>query len=491
MEAERTRRSTPEKTKALRFGKDEMNLLEYSFSSVGTKVDYATKSVLFTKAEWDPMTAAPIERRLKITFSGEYGRPTIEDDELYLGLLLLTKIAGCRSPLVSFTQYELIEAGRLTKRGDLYRRIDMAFNRLKGVQFDFKRAFFDNAAKCWVDRTFGLIDDVKLYNRNEYDHARRANGGSRPRGWFKWGDAVFDSFVAGFVKTLDLDIYHNLRGNIAKKMFRWFDKEWHHKQRIRVDLHRFAEEKLGAKRGQPRSELLRLLQPGFAELNSRGLIGAVKVTELPKGKAEVVVVRPSNSVGFEATRDLSDDQRRLVEALSARGVKRNGKTGPAELVRTCDPQRINRVLEHFDYLKSIAATKSPGWIVSACMSEQEFTAPRGFTTSEEKSRHAQARQQAVTSQMQVEAKRLAEIATEREQSASKQQFVEAYLESLPAAERLILESRAVAEAPSQLQKTYFAAKRLGDGTFFQKCRYELLFTFLNAASTTVNEERKK
>lgn len=472
------RRSTADKAKALRFGKDEMNLLEYSFSSVGTKVDYATTSVLFTKDEWDPATESLIERRLKITFSGEYGRPTIEDDEVYLGLLLLTKLAGCRAPLVSFTQYELIEAGRLTKRGDVYRRIDMAFNRLKGVQFDFKRAFFDNAAKCWVDRKFGLIDDVKLYNRNEYDHARRANGGLRPRGWFKWGDAVFESFVAGFVKTLDLDIYHNLRGNVARKMFRWFDKEWHHKQKVRVDLHRFAEEKLGAKRGQPRSELLRLLKPGFAELTTRGIIGAVKVTELPKGKAEVEIVRPAKSLAFPAAQALSDDQRKLAEALASRGVKRNGKTGPVEIVLACDPRRVRRVLEHFDYLRSVKAAKSPGWIVSACLSEEEFTTPAGFVSSGEKSRAVQQRMQADANRSQAEAQRLAEMEREREQAATKERLVDAYLEPLQVEERRLLENNAVAQAPSELQKTYFAAKRLGDGIFFQKCRYDLLHAFL-------------
>jgi hypothetical protein len=333
-----------------------------------------------------------------------------------------------------------------------------------------------------VDRKFGLIDDVKLYGRAEYERVKASSGAARPRGWFKWGDAIFQSFVAGFIKTLDLDIYHSLQGNIARKMFRWFDKEWHHKQRVRIDLHRLAEEKLGAKRGQPRSELLRLLRPGFEELTARGLIGSIKLTELARGRAEIEIVKPLGLRRGSTAADLTIEQLRLAEALAKRGVKRNGKTGPEDIVRDCDAQRIRRVLEVFDFLTTTNTRKSPGWIVSACRAEEEFSAPKGFLSSDDKTREHERRKDAATAWAKNEAAEFSARARERREAKERVQFVDEQLTRLSTDAQVVLERDALDAAPADLRRSYLAAKKLGDGVFFQKARIEVLYAFFTLLS---------
>ncbi len=81
-------------------GKDEMNLLEYSFSGASNRASRSTEEVLFEREAKDPETGSSVIRRVSMSFSSKYGRPTIEDDQVYVGFQALTydrRRQGCDS----------------------------------------------------------------------------------------------------------------------------------------------------------------------------------------------------------------------------------------------------------------------------------------------------------------------------------------------------------------------------------------------------------
>ena len=63
--------------------------------------------------------------------------------------------------------------------GASYQRIEEALHRWVGVVLMYENAWWDNAAKSWVDENFHVLDNVTLYDRERRRPAARA--GKSPR----------------------------------------------------------------------------------------------------------------------------------------------------------------------------------------------------------------------------------------------------------------------------------------------------------------------
>ena len=157
--------------------KDELNLAEFPIAALTDRVPDGQTTLVF-EDQLERRDSPPIVRRLTIMGTHKHGLPTSLDDEVLVGLIQLTKRrSNFTDAKVQFSRYELIELLGWPQSGQSYRRIEEALHRWVGVVLMYENAWWDNAAKSWVDENFHVLDNVTLYDRER----RRTVGASRAR----------------------------------------------------------------------------------------------------------------------------------------------------------------------------------------------------------------------------------------------------------------------------------------------------------------------
>ena len=152
--------------------KDELNLAEFPIAALTDRVPDGQTTLVF-EDKLEAPGQSPIVRRLTIMGTHKHGLPTSLDDEVLVGLIQLTKRrSNFTDPKVQFSRYELIELLGWPQSGQSYRRIEEALHRWVGVVLMYENAWWDNAAKSWVDENFHVLDNVTLYDRER----RRPSG---------------------------------------------------------------------------------------------------------------------------------------------------------------------------------------------------------------------------------------------------------------------------------------------------------------------------
>jgi hypothetical protein len=288
--------------------------------------------------------------------------PTSLDDEVLVGLIQLTKRrSNFTDARVQFSRYELIELLGWPQSGQSYKRIEEALHRWVGVLLMYENAWWDNAAKSWVDENFHVLDNVTLYDRERRRTRPKSRGDKAgagradkspaplPLSSFRWNEVIFQSFQSGNLKQLDLEFYLRLRLPTTKRMFRFLDKRFYRRSRLDFDLRTLACEHIGMSRSYAPTELKRRLKPALEELEKLGFLEPLSLEErysyVSRGTWRIILIR-----GREAVVDGSpapQDSFELVEALKARGV--TAKTA-SELVETLPPGRIQTKIDVFDWL---------------------------------------------------------------------------------------------------------------------------------------------
>ena len=145
--------------------KDELNLAEFPIAALTDRVPDGQTTLVF-EDKLERRDSPPIVRRLTIMGTHKHGLPTSLDDEVLVGLIQLTKRrSNFTDARVQFSRYELIELLGWPQSGQSYRRIEEALHRWVGVVLMYENAWWDNAAKSWVDENFHVLDNVTLYDR--------------------------------------------------------------------------------------------------------------------------------------------------------------------------------------------------------------------------------------------------------------------------------------------------------------------------------------
>ena len=146
-------------------GKDELNLAEFPIAALTDRVPDGQTTLVF-EDKLERRDSPPIVRRLTIMGTHKHGLPTSLDDEVLVGLIQLTKRrSNFTDAKVQFSRYELIDLLGWPRSGQSYRRIEEALHRWVGVVLMYENAWWDNAAKSWVDENFHVLDNVTLYDR--------------------------------------------------------------------------------------------------------------------------------------------------------------------------------------------------------------------------------------------------------------------------------------------------------------------------------------
>jgi hypothetical protein len=244
------------------YGRDEMNLIEFPFGPISSTT---AKTLEIEHDVWDRKLKSEITRRLIITGSDKWGLPRPIDDQVYLGLKMLTLESGYASQLIEFTRYQLCRVIRWEPDGRSYGRLEESLDRIKGTTLKFKDAWYDNAEKQYKSKAFSIIDDYELCSRDQMDRARLAGGDARPqRSYFKWSDVMWKSFQDNYIKKLDMRMFHRIaegrRREVPLRLFRILDKRFYKKSIARFRLRRLCIGTLGLSPNYGPAQMLRVLE---------------------------------------------------------------------------------------------------------------------------------------------------------------------------------------------------------------------------------------
>jgi Replication initiator protein A len=378
--------------------KDELNLAEFPIAALTDRIPDGQTTMVF-EDRLERRDSSPIVRRLTITGTHKHGLPTSLDDEVLVGLIQLTKRrSNFTAPRVQFSRYELIELLGWPQSGQSYRRIEEALHRWVGVVLMYENAWWDNAAKSWVDEQFHVLDNVTLYDRERWRTSPRSaksgkgdRAGSRtdkpplPLSSFRWNEVIFQSFQSGNLKQLDLEFYLNLRLPTTKRMYRFLDKRFYRRSRLDFDLRTLACEHIGLSRSYAPTELKRRLKPALEELEELGFLEplgpAERYSYVKRGCWRIMFIRGSRTTVEAPNPALQREEKpaELIEALKSRGVTR--KTAQ-ELIESHPSDRVRTKIEVFDWLLRNAdkrVGKNPaGYLVASI--RLDYQAPGDYQT---------------------------------------------------------------------------------------------------------------
>jgi hypothetical protein len=425
-------------------GRDEMNLAEFPITLLTDRVPKDQTEAVYQDEIFDERTGRTLTRKLTIT-AGNHGLTTAVDDEIILALIQLTKIKNnFTNRRVQFTRHELIQLLGWSVGGAKYERIEVALDRWTSVHLKYENAWRDNRTKTWTSKeAFHIIDKYELNDtRTAGDQLDLIPS------YIVWGEDIFESFQAGYLKPLDYDLCMSLSNSTAKRMYRFLDKRFHFKPDWTFDLKEFAHEHVGL------AHLKRNLQPAVAELEAIGFLEPLptherfqkdgkdwKIRLIQKGVQSPALAASQNS----ALPLAEPDSPPLLTELVNRGVTR---ATAAELVHQHPAETIQAKIDVFDWLmmqKDKRVAKSPaGYLVKSIT--DDYTAPKGFITPAERQAHEDKARQ--------DKARQAEEKRRQKQTEAREQEAIDHIKGLTPAERAALEAKALAAASPESRQTY-------------------------------------
>jgi hypothetical protein len=412
-----------------RIGKDELNLTEFPFAMLHTR----------------PPKNAPLKLEFKdgekewmVTGDPNYGLPTASDIEVYIVLMEVTRAQGFPVQ-VEFSRYDLVRRLGWDVCGKSYERVNLSLDRLVGVTIRTKNAFFDASMRRWSSKeAFHILERYKIMDGT-------ISGQDQPSlfpSWIRWSPEIYANMQAGYIKSLDVNLFLSFRSAISQALYRYLDKKrYDGKPLYRIHLRTLVFEHLGMSRTYYPSEAKHKLKPAHEELIAAGFLQGVEFAPMKTQPGEEQVIYhfaprggpaealPASEAGGPAPAAVtsitpapgSPLAQRLMEAgVSRQAAQELAGTGPEECLR------------QLDYLPFREA-RDPGAVLAKSIREG-WSAPPGWT-------QAQQERKAVE---QTRRKR-AEGAAQAEQRASAEAEFERWWEALPEARRAAVLEEAAAE----------------------------------------------
>lgn len=367
-------------------GRDEMNLVECPLSAVADRFLDGRKTVVFTDQVWDKDERAFVNRELAISGSDRYGLPTARDEDVLLACLQLTRLADFQSREVQFTRYELLKLLRWPIDNNYYKRLATSLRRWKGVTLYSDRAFYDHANKSWVNRDFGILDNLYLYERESRTGSSRG-GQSR----LVWNEVMFRSFQAGYVKRLDWDLYCKLTDPVAKRLYRLLDKRFYHDHEVVFDLHELAFRKIRLSENYNTAQIKRRLAKGLHELELRWELqkasASRRYVKQDSGRWQVVFERKSAKQTRREEAKVEAVQADLACELARRGI---GPAMAADLVGQHSADIVREMIELFDWYLRTGKAREAGFLVDSIKNPGKYRSPKDFVSTAERTRRKSA-----------------------------------------------------------------------------------------------------
>jgi hypothetical protein len=405
-----------------------LNLAEFPIASLASRPNRRQKTLHFEDTIWDKRLGRRIPRKLTIAASELYGLPTALDDEVILGLIQLTQENQFQNRRVFFSRYALLKLLGWRNEGKSYARLETSLKRWLGVTFYYENAWWDRQSSSWVNESFHLLERVSILAGSRAAANRRELALSS----FLWNEIVFRSFQAGYLKRVDMELFRSLKSPIAKRLYRFLDKRFHHKTTWEFELRELAQEHIGLSRSYDNGQLKRKLLPAIEELETKRFLVRIEKTQrfrrIKKGVWHVRFVRAKR----DASKKEDDPE---VRSLRRYGVHR--KTArelaagyPAETIR-----HYIRLLEWILKQPGIEKPKSvAGYLVQSI--RQGYASPVGFRESANERT----------------TKRRPPAAAENPRETFRQRKIAEYLEKCPASQKRKLRAESMAAAKPSMRE---------------------------------------
>ena len=284
-----------------------------------------------------------------------------------------------------------------------------------------------------MNESFHLLERVSILGRTR----QQARSTAEPAlSAVLWNEVVFRSFQAGYLKRIDMGLFRRLNSPIAKRLYRFLDKRFHHKTMWEFNLRELAHEHIGLSRSYDTGQLKRKLLPAIVELEESGYLRGSqpesRFVRIKQGVWHVVLIK-----GKAKSRDKSNP---VMDSLVRHGVNR----ATAERLAAEHPaERIAHHVQVLDWVLKQPNIKNPtspaGYLVQSI--RQAYDPPAGFGKTVGK----MARQSGKNTQQSSESRL--------------QRRVAAYLNKLADSDRNRLEQTAMASATAAMLESYRRAQQ--------------------------------
>lgn len=466
MDRENNGRALPEAEGILEVGVDELNLAEFSLASVSDRFLDGKKTVIFHDEILDRVENKLVPRQLTISGSDRFGLPTAKDDDVLLACVQISWLGGFQSREVKFSRYEILKLLGWSDSSRNYARVSEALRRWKGVSIYSDRAFYDHGEKSWVNRDFGIFDTLNIYQR-ESSRGKNAPACSS----FTWNEVIFNSFKSGYLKQLDWKLYRQLQSQVAKRLYRFLDKRFYHRNTVEIDLKELAVSKVRLSENQNAAQMKRTIDRGIAELET-----VWELKHLPTKKRYAKISKGRWSVRFERrpkpkTLGVKSQAHGYVNPLHQELIRRGVHPASVDsLCKNCDQDHVSTMIELFDWYNKSGQTRGTGFLVNSIRNKEQVALPAGF----ESSTHIKARKQAEKSraEAQREFRSRNQAESNKKELARQQAFLDVW-ECVPSAAQIRFENEALASAMPLKRGRYVDLKKEG-GKLFEQYRLAIL-----------------
>jgi hypothetical protein len=438
---------------------DEMNLAELPLAAISDRFLDGTKTVVFEDTVWDRKLKKRLPRKLVLSGSDRYGLPTAKDDDVLLACVQVSHLGDFADRRVSFSRYELLKLLRWKDSTRNYQRLSVSLRRWKGLSIYSDRAFYDKERDSWVNKDFGVIDNLYIYER-EIESGVQAPASS----WFVWNEVLYGSFQAGYLKSLDWDLYCQLESAVAKRLYRFLDKRFYHSNCVEIELTELATRKIRISQDHNTGQMKRVLLAGIEELEAKWSLKRLPAEErfrkLSRGKWVVVFKRKLRRVK-KSDKFVPVDMTGLETELTRRGI---GPATAADLVSAGKPDDVRRMTELYDWYNTNGQTRHPGFLVQSIRNPSAIAMPAGFRTSNQVHAQKEAKLEKKKS-AQLAARRREQVATDRHKAETLK--FEAFWNSLSDEQQLQFEKLAVEGTDGLKRKNYYRTMGSDEQMFAQ------------------------
>lgn len=355
--------------------KDELNLAEFPIALPCHRSPRERSSIHVIETGLDH-AGRPVQREWQV-YPSHRGLPLATDEEVFLGLMHFLQQAGFKERHVYFSQNSLFSLLGWNKSRRSYERLEHSFDRLKGAVIKCKDSFWDNHDKCYVTRSFSILDSYAIYRRDV------ASTDTPFISSVSFSETIFDSFRAGFLKTLDLDLYLSLRYPVARKLLRLLDKKLYKNQLYEIELMRLASRIALTDSAYP-ADVKKHLKGPHEELIAAGFLKQVSFIQRGRSVSIRYTINPRETWRLPPVTQVPVEST-LTAELVKRGVSR---AIAITLLKVHGEKQVADKLEVFDHLvseKSLQVTKNPAGFLRTSI-EKDFAPPAGYISRAERQR---------------------------------------------------------------------------------------------------------
>ena len=175
------------------FGRDELNLIDFPIGTLSNKqpVDSDGNRVtelVFTVNNFDEDLGSVVPKRLTTRTSSKHGFPTPKEEQLLVGLMLLTRVKNnFMQPRVEFRPGELYSLMNWPNDSTSKRQLRVGLDRLSGVKLKYENSWSTSSGQTYEKEfSTGLLDSYQLTTPK----AGQTHRSIAPC-WVQWSSEVF------------------------------------------------------------------------------------------------------------------------------------------------------------------------------------------------------------------------------------------------------------------------------------------------------------